>query len=59
MLMMNTFLKRMFTVFLDWLRPDSTVAKPRCMINTSAAEISSQRLLIVKKAAPGVSIKAA
>jgi hypothetical protein len=49
----SVFLKRMFTVFLDWVRPDSTVAKPRCMMNTSAAEIIIHRLFTVKSSIDG------
>ena len=42
--MMNTFLKRMFTVFFCRVRPDSRVAKPRCMTKTRAAAIRIHRL---------------
>jgi len=45
MAMMKQFLKRMLTVFLRWHKPDSKLAKPRCMIKTKAAEIRIQRLL--------------
>jgi hypothetical protein len=47
--MMNTFLNRMFTVFFDCVRPDSSVAKPRCMRNTRPAAITVQSMLVVKK----------
>ena len=47
--MMNMFLKRMFTVFFDCVSPDSTEANPRCMMKTSAAAITVQSMLTLKK----------
>ena len=44
----NVFLNRMFTVFFDRVSPDSTVAKPRCMMNTSAVANIIQMVLVVK-----------
>ena len=42
--MMNVFLNRMLVVFLARVMPDSSVAKPRCMMNTSAAASIIQTL---------------
>ena len=41
------FLKSIFTVFLDLVKPDSSAAKPKCIINTSRVETSIQVLLAV------------
>jgi hypothetical protein len=41
-----------------WQSPDSTVEKPRCMMNTSAADIRIHRLLTVNMAASDPAIKA-
>ena len=43
----RVFLKRMLHVFFARVRPDSTVAKPRCMMNTRAVERSIHTLLTV------------
>ncbi len=43
----NRFLNRMFVAFLAWVNPDSRLAKPRCMMNTSAVASIIQRLLTV------------
>ena len=48
--MMKVFLKRMFVVFFARVRPDSTMAKPRCMMNTNAAANIIQTLFAVKRA---------
>ena len=45
--MMNVFLNRMLVVFLARVRPDSSVAKPRCMMNTRPAQSIIQTLLAV------------
>ena len=34
---MNVFLNRMLIVFFERVSPDSTVANPRCMMNTRPA----------------------
>jgi hypothetical protein len=49
---MKVFLKRMFVVFLARVRPDSSVAKPRCMMNTRPAASIIQALFAVN--CPGV-----
>ena len=43
----KVFLNRMLVVFLARVSPDSSVANPRCMMNTKAAAIIIQRLLVV------------
>ena len=43
------FLNNTFTVFLDWQKPVSTVANPKCMINTNAVDNIIQMLLAVNK----------
>jgi hypothetical protein len=45
---MSVFLNRMFTVFFERVKPDSTHANPRCMMNTSAAASIIHTLLAVK-----------
>ena len=45
MLMMKVFFTRMLTVFFARVRPDSSVAKPRCMMNTRPAQSIIQTLL--------------
>jgi hypothetical protein len=45
--MMNVFLNRMLVVFLARVSPDSSVAKPRCMMNTRPAHSIIQTLLAV------------
>ena len=42
------FLNKMFTVFLDRVSPDSSVAKPRCMMKTSIPANMIHRLLVTK-----------
>ena len=42
--MIIVFLKRMLTVFLARVSPLSSVAKPRCMMNTRPPAMSTQRL---------------
>ena len=45
--MIDTFLNRIFTVFFDWVSPDSKHANPKCMINTKNAAISIHVLFVV------------
>ena len=54
----SVFLKRMFVQFLVRQSPDSTVAKPRCIRNTSMPPIRIQMLLIVKSASAACEIGA-
>ena len=48
--MIPMFLKRMFTVFFDWVSPDSRVANPRCMTKTRKVATIIQVLLTAKSA---------
>tara|TARA_B100001989_G_scaffold249940_1_gene226157 strand:+ start:1019 stop:1243 length:225 start_codon:yes stop_codon:yes gene_type:complete len=41
-------LKKILTVFLEQVKPDSKVAKPRCIKNTMAVAIKIQRFETVK-----------
>jgi len=52
--MMLVFLKRMFTVFLDWVRPTSRKANPRCIMNTNSVATSIHVLLTVNIASAAV-----
>jgi hypothetical protein len=55
---MVTFLKRTLTVFLARVRPLSRQLKPRCMMNTRAAESIIQMLFAVKSASSKASSSA-
>ena len=56
---MHTFLNRMLTVFLARVRPDSSIAKPRCIMKTRKVETSIQVLLTTKSTSSGDSEAAA
>src|SRR5690606_17195398 len=45
----RVFLNRMFTVFFDCVKPASTLAKPKCIINTNAVANIIQMLLVVNR----------
>ena len=43
----DIFLNKIFTVFLDLVKPDSRVANPKCIIKTRMVAIKIHRLFIV------------
>lgn len=50
MAMTDIFLNKILTVFFARVKPDSRVAKPKCIINTNIVDISIQVLFTVKSA---------
>ena len=46
---MAEFLKRILTVFFDWVIPASKEANPKCMTKTKHVANKSQRLWVVKE----------
>ena len=53
---MLTFLNRILTVFFACVSPASSVAKPRCIMNTKNAETNIQVLFIVNMASATVGV---